>query len=67
MGKIDYETKSDRELLIISVENVNELCEKVENHESRLRKMEGKVAWLIGALSVAGVIGGSFGAVVKWG
>ena len=40
LGGIPLENLSDRELLLLSVRGLNELCQKVDRQNSRLRKLE---------------------------
>ena len=48
--KLTLDTKSDREILILTYFNVNELKSKSEDHEKRIRMIENIGGLLLGGL-----------------
>ena len=48
--KLTLDTKSDREILILTYFNVNELKSKSEDHEKRIRMIEKIGGLLLGGL-----------------
>lgn len=61
MTDIDIHAKTDRELLIMAIEKLNGLCDKVEKHEQTLYNAgwgitaQIKVIWGVGVI-VLGII-----------
>jgi len=56
MTRIELETKSDRELLLLVAERVNAICEQVESQNGRIRALESWRNWQAGAIAVLGFV-----------
>ncbi len=54
--QIDLAVKSDRELLILSVQTVNELCTHVKVQNGRIRKLEDWRNWMTGGMALLMVL-----------
>ena len=67
MTDIDLGKLTDRELLLLTAQKVNESCEAGEDRERRIHILESKVSWIIGLLASSGVLGGGVYSVIKWG
>ncbi len=54
INHIDLETKTDRELLMLSVQTLNGLCTKVDKQNSRIKSLE---LWRAGLTAIIGFLG----------
>lgn len=52
--RIELETKSDRELLLLTVQTLNEVTERLDIQNGRLRSLE---LWRAGIVAVIGFLG----------
>ena len=56
LGSIPLDNLSDRELLLLSVRGLNELCQKVDRQNSRINKLEDWRNMMIGGMGLLTVI-----------
>lgn len=64
-GPEDYADRSDRDLLVIAVTQLEQLVDQARDHEERLRTLERRVPSLAAIATAAGsLLGGTGGTII---
>ncbi len=67
LSEIELAAKTDRELLLLTVMRVNDVCALVQDHKSRMSKLEQWRDKAVGMLAVLGLaVPASVSAFVAW-